>query len=92
MKEDLNDITCTDGKEKVKWVLEKSRQFIVKSLYIHITYGGVVSSKMQKLWDSKVPIKVKIFLWQAYQNIIQTADQLKKKRVERRSQVCSVWR
>lgn len=48
----------------------------MKSLYQHLTFGGVIDSRLKKLWSSTIPLKVKIFLWQTYHNRIQTADQL----------------
>lgn len=76
---------CRDGVWNIKFIRsfggdkEKSGQFCIKSLYRHISFGGVTNRKMQKLWSRKIPLKVKIFHWQTYQDRIQTAEQLKRR-------------
>jgi hypothetical protein len=49
----------------------------------------VTSHVAKKLWKCKVPLKVKIFLWQAMQNRIQTSQQLKSKKWKGRD-ACTV--
>lgn len=53
--------------------------FSVRSLYRFLSYGGISSLKLIRLWDSRIPLRVKIFLWLAFQNRIQIADQLKQR-------------
>lgn len=76
LKENLDGVVLDGEKDQVRQCLEKNGHFIVKSMYRHLAFGGVTHRKMHKLWSSRIPLKVKIFLWQIYQNSIQTADQL----------------
>jgi len=47
------------------------------SLYNFLTHGGVdLQAKM--LWKCKIPMKVKVFLWQMLHNKLQSAVELKK--------------
>jgi hypothetical protein len=47
--------------------------------YWHLCFGGVISNRMKEVWDAKLPLKVKIFLWQMVHGKLQTAEQLKKR-------------
>lgn len=62
LKSILNEVSLTDDNDSIEWCLDKHGQFSVKSLYRHITFGGVVNWKLQKVWDINIPLKVKIFL------------------------------
>ena len=52
--------------------LEKSTGYTTKSLYNCLTHGGVRDKVHDILWKCKIPIKVKVFLWQAIHNKLQT--------------------
>jgi hypothetical protein len=62
--------------------LGKSGFFSVKSMYNHLFSGGInlfsdeINDQNMKIWKSKVPLKVKIFLWLIQQNAILTKDNL----------------
>lgn len=78
--EDIKDVTLTDNKtDSVHWELDKSRKFSTKSLYRFITDRGTISRVAQLVWKSKIPLKIKIFLWQLFNNKLQTAQNLAKK-------------
>jgi hypothetical protein len=34
---------------------------------------------MWEVWGAKLPLKIKVFLWQMYNDRLQTAEQLKKR-------------
>ena len=76
-KNDVEQVELEDSMDKPIWCLEKSGIFSVKSLYNHLLFGGVNSGKMSKLWKSKCPLKVRIFIWFCYHNRVQSLDQLK---------------
>jgi hypothetical protein len=41
----------------------------------------------KNIWESKAPLKIKIFLWQLYNRKLQTATALKKEKLERKYQM-----
>ncbi|OEL14069.1 hypothetical protein BAE44_0024912, partial [Dichanthelium oligosanthes] len=41
--------------------LEKSGKFSTRSLYRLMTFGGVVDMRMVDVWNTKIPLKSKIF-------------------------------
>lgn len=67
------------GEDDVRWVIDKSQTYSTKSLYYCLTHGGVQDSLNDLLWKSKMPLKVKIFLWQVFHNKLQTALNLCKR-------------
>lgn len=73
-------MSLNDDADKVFWGLEKSGIFSVKSLYRYISFGGRTFSQTQKLWKSKIPLKVKIFLWLLFQDRLQMTSNLKKRK------------
>ena len=60
------------------WPLTASGIFSVKSLYSRLI-GGTTSARFSCVWKSKVPPKIKIFLWQAFRGRLPSADQIKKR-------------
>jgi S-adenosylmethionine:diacylglycerol 3-amino-3-carboxypropyl transferase len=54
--------------------LTPSKNFTTKSLYKLLTDGGVSSRLARKLWKCNIPLKIKVFLWQAFQNRLQTGQ------------------
>lgn len=74
LKGDLNN-----SRDSLIWCFENSGIFSVKSLYKHLTFRGVISRKFQKMWKSKLPLKVKNFLCLCFYDRVQTLDQLTKR-------------
>lgn len=75
---DLHDLlqrVQVDGQveDQVYWALEKSRVYSTKSLYNCLTHGGVNDKINDLIWKSKIPLKVKVFLWQVFHKKLQTA-------------------
>jgi hypothetical protein len=68
----------TNDKDVFVWSLQKSGNFSVRSLYTSIIQCGVVPSKC-KLWNIKVPLKIKIFLWYLWKGVTLTKDNLVKR-------------
>jgi hypothetical protein len=42
-----------------------------------MTNGGMDSRLAVRIWKCKIPLKIRVFLWQTFQNRIQTTHQLK---------------
>ena len=76
----LDEVSLSDGRDEVFWVLERSQQYLAKSLYNLMTFGGVQDVQMMFIWKCNIPLKVKIFLWMAIHDRIQCGVQLKKKK------------
>lgn len=66
-------IGLTGDQDKVTWYLVASGKFSVKSLYARMPLGPdlVVA---RGLWKARIPLKVKIFLWQMFRNRLPTSD------------------
>ena len=61
-----------------------------KSMYRWFLHRGVVNKRLQGVWKSKLPMKLKVFLWQIFHNKLQTGVKLKKKRKWRGSEKCNL--
>ncbi|KAG8086542.1 hypothetical protein GUJ93_ZPchr0010g7976 [Zizania palustris] len=70
--------TLTDVDDSVVWSLSKKGVFSVKSFYNALKIRQM-SLEKNVIWDLKVPLKVKVFLWLASRNKILTKDNLLKK-------------
>ena len=75
----FNSKHCWEGRDKVSSALEPSREYSTRSLYKAVTTWDVRDSRMLTMWKCNIPLKVKIFLWMAAQDRIQSSVQLKKK-------------
>jgi hypothetical protein len=80
LEECLSWVHLSDEEDIVKWALTKNGLFSMTSLYKHCVFSGVVDVRMEELWNSKIPLKVKNFVWLVYQDRVQTADNLIKKK------------
>jgi len=69
----LEGITLTDGRDQVSWALEKSKQYTTRSLYKALTTWCVRDIRMMTVWSCDIPLKVKIFIWMASHDRIQSA-------------------
>jgi hypothetical protein len=63
----------------VSWGLEKKGHFSTKSLYRFISNDGVTSRIAGHLWKCKIPLKIKFFVWQVFNNKLQCAQRLSKR-------------
>lgn len=52
--------------DAIVWALNKSWTFTTQSLYRFITHGRVISRVDNEIWRCKVPLKIRVFLWQMY--------------------------
>ena len=64
----------------MQWILENRGHYTTKLLYRIMTFGGVKDVLMVKVWRCKIPLKIKFFLWMAFNDRIQSAVQLKKRK------------
>ncbi|RLN34680.1 putative retroelement [Panicum miliaceum] len=64
--------------DEVMWMLDKSRSFATKSMYRFLTFGGVTSKEAGGIWKARVPLKIKVFIWQMFHKL-PTATELVKR-------------
>jgi hypothetical protein len=67
--------------------LTPSKQFTTSSLHRFLTTGGVNSRMAKKIWKSKIPLKIRVFLWQVFENCAA----IEGKKLEGEHQVFVVW-
>jgi hypothetical protein len=79
LREMMSEIQLTNSQDSVRWILERSGNFTTSSLYNELTFTGFSDRCMLCLWKTKVPLKIKIFLWQVIHDKIQSTEQLKKR-------------
>jgi hypothetical protein len=73
----VDDFQLVDEADGVKWKVGSSGKFRVKDLYLQLRAEGSFPQKF--LWKIKIPMKVRIFLWQVLKNSILTKDNLLKR-------------
>jgi hypothetical protein len=61
-----------------RWKWSKKGNFTVKSIYKKICGGGRDRS-FRHLWKSRIPLKIKVWLWLIWHNAIATKDNLLKR-------------
>lgn len=64
----LQDFNFSDSPDRAVWVLEKTGVFSTRSLYRSLSFRGVINKRLQLVWESKLPMKIKVFLWLGFQN------------------------
>lgn len=91
----------TAGKDELWWPHTSNGILSVKSVYHALkgqkrllqnepsTSSGISPFLWQTIWNSKVPQKIKIFLWKVVHNILPVQQNLFKKRITR-SNVCPI--
>jgi hypothetical protein len=66
----LSEVRITIEDDEIAWGLSSSKTFTTSSLYRFLTTGGVDSKMVKRISKCKIPLKIKIFLWQAFQDRI----------------------
>lgn len=76
----LDDFRINEENDQFVLLLDKSRDYSTRSMYRRLIFRGVLNKRMIKLWKSKLPYKLKVFLWLAVQDRLQTGVNLKKRK------------
>jgi hypothetical protein len=77
LKGELSRITLDqDNSDVVTWGLERKGFFSTKSLYRFLTDGGMPSRMAGYIWKCRIPLKIRFFLWQIFNNKLQCARSL----------------
>lgn len=72
------------------WALKRSGIFSTASLYRELQFPGMKNDFMMDIWEAKLPLKIRIFLWQVCNDKIQSAEQLVKRNWPG-NVVCKMW-
>jgi hypothetical protein len=71
----LNTISPNDVKDEVRWKWLNMKQFTVKLVYQQLTKDHCGQS-YQVIKKTKIPLKIKIFMWMVAQRAILTKDNM----------------
>ena len=72
----LDSINIRQGRDVFCWNLTTSGSFTVDSMYRALMHSEVPMSNNKKIWKSKIPLKVKIFMWYLRRGVVLTKDNL----------------
>jgi hypothetical protein len=78
--ETLGEFRPNGGQDRLRWCLEKSVNYSTRSMYRAHLHRGVINLGMRNLWGSKLPMKLKVFMWQVYHDRLQTGVTMKSKK------------
>ncbi len=76
MKDLLSGLSPSRGTDTLRWRWDPAEAFSVRTTYTFLQDGGVKVVLFDKLWGTKAPLKVKIFIWTALKDRILTKDNL----------------
>ncbi|WVZ66202.1 hypothetical protein U9M48_015460, partial [Paspalum notatum var. saurae] len=68
------NLNLREGNDYFKWHLHKSGIFSVRSMYRYLVNNGVKLS--MEIWQTKLPLKIKTFLWYLKKGVLLTKDNL----------------
>jgi hypothetical protein len=71
----LNRVSLCAKPDTVSWKWTVNRDFLVKSVYEHLTKDDSGSS-YKRIWKAKIPAKIKTFMWLIEQGAILTKDNM----------------
>jgi hypothetical protein len=74
---DLNPVL--EGEDEVRWALEPSGEYSTNSMYCKLSQGGAIAH-FKEVWRTRVPPKIRVFLWQLIRGRLPAGDQLVKRR------------
>ena len=74
----LEDTHLNNNQDLVTWGMEKSGVYTTKSMYRWLSHRGVGNKRLRRVWKSRIPMKLKVFLWQISHDKLQTGVALKK--------------
>jgi hypothetical protein len=73
-------VVLSNSEDSVIWAFEKTGSFTIASLYRELTFPRLTNSWLiMMIWEVKIPLKIRIFLWQVCNDGIQSTEQLVKR-------------
>jgi hypothetical protein len=87
IKDSLRNLLFLDASDFITWSLNPNKYFSTKSVYLWLE-RNLAGSHNKWIWKAKLPLKIKIFLWQMCQDAVLTRENMKKRQWSG-SPVCS---
>jgi hypothetical protein len=79
LERDLEGIELNDEVDSVRWMLTTHGGFTTASLYRHWSFPEVRDVIIEEMWRSKLPLKIKNFMWLVQRGRLQMVDNLIRK-------------
>ena len=74
----LMQVQLSQQPDKLRWNLTRSGGFTVKSMYVDVINSSSIPTS-KHVWDVRVPLKIKVFMWFLHKQVILTKDNLIKR-------------
>jgi hypothetical protein len=78
IKDSLRNLPRSDDSDFITWSLNPKKCFSTKSVYLWLE-RNLAGSHNKWIWKAKVPLKIKVFLWQLCQDAVLTRENMKKR-------------
>ena len=75
----LMEVQLSQQPDKLRWILTRSGEFTVKSMYVDVINSNPIPSS-KHVWAVKVLLKIKVFMWFVHKQVILTKDNLTKRK------------
>ena len=75
----IKGLQLSEAGDEVKWSLTKNGIFSTRSVYSFLE-NSVAGPNCWWIWKAKLPLKIQIFMWQAFQDAILTRDNMRKRK------------
>ena len=77
--ERLAVVQLSQGHDEFRWNLNKNGKFSVDSMYRALVQPEIPVDNNYKIWQMKIPLKIKVFAWYLRKGVILTKDNLVKR-------------
>lgn len=90
IKNQCADITLKEQKDKIFWRSTANGHFSMKSFYL-LLKTQAIGFPHKFLWKTRLPLKIKVFIWLVVKRTILTKENLIKMGVERKYKLLILW-
>src|SRR4051812_17682988 len=77
--ERLAVVQLSQGHDEFRWNLNRNEKFSVDSMYRALVQPEIPVDNNYKIWQMKIPLKIKVFAWYLRKGVILTKDNLVKR-------------
>jgi hypothetical protein len=74
----IMQVRLNNQNDVFRWNLHQNRKYSVHSMYLALISNGAVI-RHNLIWKLKIPLKIKIFMWYLYKEVVLTKDNLGRK-------------